>query len=258
MQNKSRHLSRILCICFVLLGLLFGAVACSEAGLGAAPIDGVIARDSVCVYDGEYHSIRIENTRDTDVVSYSSNGVYWSEEVLGYSMPGEYVIYYKVSRRGCADLVSAAKLTIEKMALTDITADEVEVVYDGRAHSIHIAGLMDGDKITYSIDGTNFKDKLELTDVGVYTVHYNVERFYGDFSATCNVTILPNINGSYFNPEFGVIQINDKKASVNGQIKNMSYDFTGNGKIEKTDFVVSDNVLVYDGKTFTKASKRQF
>ena len=236
-----------------MLLVFFGAVACGTAE-PPATIDGITADDVTCVYDGEYHSITVENTRDTDVVSYSINAVYWSNEVLAYSMPGEYIIYYKVSRRGCVDVVSYAKLTIERAVLTDIIADEVEVVYDGKAHGIHIDGLQDDDIVTYSIDGANFYKELALTDVGVYTVHYNVERFYGDYSATCNVTILPNINGIYLNPEFGVIQINNKKATVNGESKNMFYDLTCKGKIDKIDFAILDNVLVYDGKLFTKAS----
>lgn len=237
-----------------MLLVFFGAVSCGTTEPPLSTIEGITADDVTCVYDGEYHYLTIENVRDTDVISYSSNAVYWSEEALGYDRPGEYLIYYKVSRRGCVDVVSYAKLTIERVTLTDIVADEVEVVYDGKAHGILIEGLQDGDKISYSLDGTDFNDELALTEVGAYVVHYNVERFYGDYSATCKVTILPNINGSYFNPEFGVILINNKKATVNGESKNLIYDLSCKGKIEKTEFIIVDNVLVYDGKLFTKAT----
>ncbi|MGI5831150.1 MAG: YDG domain-containing protein [Thermoguttaceae bacterium] len=72
-----------------------------------------------------------------------------------------------------------------------LTITDYNGSYDGDAHSISIDGVLEGDTILYSTDGTTYQESpLSYTDVGSYTVYVSVTRpGFGTQVQTGTVTI---------------------------------------------------------------------
>ncbi|MDE5593709.1 MAG: hypothetical protein K2I75_07240, partial [Clostridiales bacterium] len=198
-------------------------------------------------YDGRPHSITVMNTLATDTVLYSTDGVNYSSVRPTFVLPDLYTVYFKVKRSGYKELASSATVTITPCILTDISAQNVSVGYDGLPHSVAIDGLLPDDAVTYSTDGLTFSsEQPSYTSVGEYTVYYRVERNYGYYNSSCTLTIFPTIYGRYFNSSYGVVKLFPNTATVAAD----GYS----GFIGDEPFSITDNVLTYKDLEFTKLS----
>ena len=240
-----RKLSLAVAAAVILLVTGLFALACGSDDDGSVPeITGIYASDVEVDYDGRAHGIVVMNTQVGDRVFYSDNGVDWDEENKLYIAPDSYLVYYKVERDGYTDLVGSAELKINRIILSGITAKDVTVIYDGNKHGITVEGTEAGDAVTYSSDGES--------EVGEYTVYYNVERTYGEFGGSCKLTVLPRIQGDYVNPITGTIKLTDGTAIIDGRELRMEYGVSGEGVIGDTEFSVADGVLIFDGVEYLK------
>ncbi|MCH5155875.1 MAG: hypothetical protein J1F69_04640 [Clostridiales bacterium] len=233
----------MLCVFFCIAGFL----ACSDKKTTARDIADVFANDVSVTYDGRPHSISILNTLSTDTVLYSTDNISFSSTSPSFVDVGVYKIYYKVTRKGYNSLSSFATITILPTVLDGIYAADVAVVYDGQPHSISISGVLSTDAVTYSVDGLSFSSAVPyFTDVGEYTVFYRVERPYGDYKASCTVTIFPNVYGRYFNSTYGVVVLSKENTVIS--------DIAGTGYIGSERFSVTNNILHYKELYFTLLS----
>lgn len=210
-------------------------------------------------YDGLPHSITILNPYDSDEIYYSTseNGDWYAINPT-FTNVGEYTVYYKVVRKGCADYISCATVTINKQILSDISANDIKYIYDGKAHGIIIKGTEIGDKITYSIDGEEFLDECKQTGVGEYTVYYRVERENGEYRSSARLTILPNLQGKYLNRDEGIIILTANTAIINNEELKFDYDVNGNGNIGAERVGLDNGALSYQGKEYEKISDGEF
>ena len=226
---------------------LIAFCACSDNEQSEQTISGVYASDVSVVYDGRPHSITVMNTLATDTVLYSIDDVNYSSVRPTFVLPDLYTVYFKVNRSGYKELTSSATVTISPCILSDISAEDVSVGYDGLPHSVTIDGLLPDDTVTYSTDGLTFSsEKPSLISVGKYTVYYRVERSYGYYNSSCTLTIFPTIFGRYFNSAYGVVDLFPNTATI---------DVDGySGLIGDEPFSLANDVLTYKGLTFTKLS----
>ncbi len=239
---------------FIILGMVFALIAfcaCSDNEQSEQTISGVYASDVSVVYDGRPHSITVMNTLATDTVLYSIDSVNYSSVRPTFVLPDLYTVYFKVNRSGYKELASSATVTISPCILSDISAEDVSVGYDGLPHSVIINGLLPDDTVTYSTDGLTFSsEQPSLISVGKYTVYYRVERNYGYYNSSCTLTILPTIYGRYFNSAYGVVDLFPNTATV---------DVDGHsGLIGDEPFSINDNVLTYNDLEFTKLSDSDY
>lgn len=204
------------------------------------------------VYDGEWHGIEVMNVDAGDEVLYSADGVIYNGSAVGYVMPGEYRIYYKVTHNGEVISAGSAEVKIAKAVLTGIGAEDKEVVYDGMAHGIEIRGTEEGDEVTYSEDGERYTREYEKTDAGEYAVYYRVERSYGEYTGTTTLRILPDLSGRYVEAESGEAVLTKRSCIIDGKEYPMKYGIDGTGEIDGRRFAVSEGVFSYEGKTYTK------
>ncbi|MDE5593521.1 MAG: hypothetical protein K2I75_06275, partial [Clostridiales bacterium] len=131
--------------------------------------------------------------------------------------------------------------------LTDISAQNVSVGYDGLPHSVSIDGLLPDDTVTYSTDGLTFSsEQPSFTSVGEYTIYYRVERSYGYYNSSCTLTVFSTIYGRYFNSAYGVVELFPNTATVDAD----GYS----GFIGDEPFSINDDVLTYKNAEFTKLS----
>lgn len=235
---------------FIILGVVFALIAfcaCANSESTNRTIGGVYAVDVSTVYDGRPHSITIMNTLNNDTVSYSTDGVNYSSVNPAFVLPDEYTVYFKVNRSGYKELASSATVTISPCILSDISAQDVSVGYDGLPHSITIQGLQPLDSVTYSTDGLTFSsEQPSFTSVGDYTVYYSVERNYGYYKSSCALTIFPTVYGRYFNSAWGVVELFPHTATVN--------DDGYSGFIGDEPFSIKSGVLAYKDLSFTRLS----
>lgn len=238
---------------------VFCFVGCSDDEAVPAEIYGVTAIDVYVVYDGVPHYIEPINVLENDEIYYSTSayGVWRSERIL-YTTPGEYVVYYKVVRAGCADFISSAKITIERGVLSGIRADDIVCIYDGKPHGVDIVGVRPGDTVSYSIDGENFSAALELVEPGKYTVYYRVSDSYGDYFDDCSVTILPDVSGRYLNAVGGLVTLDNSVAVVNGEQCEFSCGADGCGTIAGDEFALVDGGITLNGERYDRLSDDEY
>lgn len=81
--------------------------------------------------------------------------------------------------------------TIKNGKMTNITAADVSVIYDGDEHSITVNNIPKGATVTYGRDGKNYSvGNYSFTEVGEYTVYYKVEKDnYDTVTGAATVTI---------------------------------------------------------------------
>lgn len=239
----------LICAVFCFSALL----ACSEDISADRTLTDIFAPNVSVVYDGRQHSISVANTISTDSVMYSTdNGATYSGSSPSFKDVGTYTVHYKVIRAGYSEFSSSATVTITPCILSDISAEDISIVYDGQPHSIVIDGVLSTDTVTYSTDGLTFSDTVpSFTEVGARTVYYRVNRPYGEYKSSCTVTILPNIYGRYYNSSFGIIVLSRSSATINGSSFPLSTSLSGDGFIGANPFTVVDGILTYNDLSFT-------
>ena len=136
----------------------------------------VTAQGYTGVYDSQPHSITVK--ADTGAtITYSTNGTEYSNNNPTYTDVGEYTVYYKVVKNNYETVTGSKTVKITPAQLTDITAQGYTGAYDSQPHSITVTAD-EGATITYSTtsDGNYSEENPTYTDVGEYTVYYQVEK----------------------------------------------------------------------------------
>ena len=77
-------------------------------------------------------------------------------------------------------------ITVKKADITGVTVENVEVPYDGKAHTVELEGELPA--------GATLVEPLTFTEVGTHTVIIRVNggANYNDFTTTATITILPS------------------------------------------------------------------
>lgn len=154
-------------------------------------LESVVFADVTCVYDGEAHSVKVDESTlpDGATVTYEGEN--------SFVNAGEYVVTATVKADGYKDLVVSATLKIKKAKLVGITFPKVEVEWDGNKHSafINYAGgeLPSEVKVTYDGNGQ--------AEVGNHTVTAKFE-VSDNYEPIADMTTLLVIKEKYFNVTF--------------------------------------------------------
>lgn len=116
--------------------------------------------------------------------------------------------------------------------IADIYAADVNIVYDGRPHSIVVNNTLSSDTILYSTDGNNFSESSPVFVLpDTYTVFFKVIRSgYTDFSSSATVTITPSILDGISAPNATVIYDGlSHSVSVNGALSTDKITYSTDG-----------------------------
>lgn len=73
-------------------------VSSAKVTISSIILSGISAADISLVYDGQPHYITVIGTTDADEISYSTDGVSFSQAAPSFTEPGEYTVYYRVNR----------------------------------------------------------------------------------------------------------------------------------------------------------------
>ena len=158
---------------------IFTLFGCSVVGNQEDLLKDVVFENAEIEFDGDAHSIYVENLPDGINVSYEGNNVsdLGVHTVIAKLYDGEENLLKELS----ATITIVLKVTPEELG--EATFDSVEVDYDGKAHSIYVENLPEGYVVSYVGNG--------VTEVGVYTVvakvrNENLEVVYV-FTATITI-----------------------------------------------------------------------
>ncbi len=156
-----------------------------------AEFEGVVFKDATCVYDGEAHSVKVDETSLPDGATVTYEGE------SSFVNVGEYTVCANIKADGYEDLVISATLKITKAKLVGITFPKVEAEWDGSKHSafINYAGgeLPSEVKVIYDGNGQ--------AEVGNHTVtaKFEVSDNYEPIAAMATLLV---IKEKYFNVTF--------------------------------------------------------
>ena len=154
-------------------------------------LEGVVFADFTCVYDGEAHSVKVDESTLPDGATVTYDGE------NSFVNAGEYVVSATIKADGYKDLVISATLKITKAKLVGITFPKVEAEWDGNKHSAFI-------KYT----GGEFPSEVKVTyygngqaEVGNHTVTAKFE-VSDNYEPIADMTALLVIKEKYFNVTF--------------------------------------------------------
>ena len=156
----------------------------------------VTAEDATATFDGEEHTGEVVVTEPAEgyTIYYSeTEGDYTSTSPVSFTETGSHTVYYKVTAPNYKDYEGNFKVVITGADM-EVTADDVEVDYDGRMHTgeVVVSKPVDGYTIYYSENEENIDsiDEVTYLEVGEYTVYYKVvANGYNDFVGSFKVTI---------------------------------------------------------------------
>lgn len=265
MGKVKKTLIGLVCIACVWIIAVVFASGCGGDGndgkgnSGATEIVGVYAKDVEAEYDGREYGIKVENTKYGDKIYYKTSGeTEWSETEKKFSDVGEYEILYKVERNGKV-YESKAAIRIRKAVIKGISANNVEVVYDGKWHGIEIVGAEATDEVEYSSTGTEYtRDAVRVKEVGEYEIYYKVMRKGGEYRSSALVRIKPNIAGMYVEKRSGVIELTTEYAEIAGEMYEIEYGVDGEGEIKsKGKIKVTEQGMEFAGKEYKKVKTNE-
>ncbi|MBQ3389328.1 MAG: hypothetical protein IJG60_08970 [Thermoguttaceae bacterium] len=147
--------------------------------INALEIDDVILYGYSGFYDGEAHSITVEDPHaDTDEIFYSLDPYTFDlTENPAFTEAGTYEVWVKVRRANHNDWVDSATVTItgDEPVIDDVIVYGYNGVYDGQGHSITVEDPhADTDTILYSLDGETY----DLTENPVFVNGYSWNDVY--------------------------------------------------------------------------------
>ena len=156
-----------------------------------ADLEGVVFEDVTCVYDGNVHSVKVDESTlpDGATVTYEGEN--------SFVNVGEYVVSATIKADGYKDLVVGATLKITKAKLVGITFPKVEVEWDRNRHSAfinYVGGELPSEvKVTYDGNGQ--------AEVGNHTVTAKFE-VSDNYEPISDMTTSLVIKEKYFNVTF--------------------------------------------------------
>lgn len=89
-------------------------------------LSGVTATGYEEMYDGKEHSISVSAPKDSKISYGTENGTYSLKDAPSYKEPGEYTVYFKVTKDGYKDYTGKATVTIY---VAKVSADDTEKNY---------------------------------------------------------------------------------------------------------------------------------
>lgn len=147
------------------------------------------------IYDGKSHGITVGCKTDGATILYSTDGKTYSSKKPEYTDAGTYVTYYKAEKDGYITSIGSETIRIKEAAI-EFDADDCNIFYDGKNHSINVSVKTDGCKILYSEDGINFTSKKpEYKESGTYVVYYKILKDnYAAVTGSSTVIIKPKVS----------------------------------------------------------------
>ena len=151
MKNKVIYLLLVVLSIFTLFG-------CSVDGNQEDLLKDVVFKNVEIEFDGETHSVYVENLPEGIKVTYEGNNV--SDLGVHTVIAKLYDSEDNLLKEMTTTITIVLKATPE--VLGDAVFNSVEVDYDGETHSIYVENLPEGYVVSYIGNG--------VTEVGVYTV----------------------------------------------------------------------------------------
>ncbi|MDE5602206.1 MAG: InlB B-repeat-containing protein [Clostridia bacterium] len=144
--------------------------------------------DAFFIYDGLYHTISIDGIPEGASIEYDGE--------REYKNAGKYEIKAKITADGYKDKEITGKLEIAKRKLDEdmISFEDVTCVWDGKEHSIVIAGELPEDiTVTYTNNGQ--------TEVGEYEIVATFDT-HGNYEDIAEMTAMLRINEKFYDVRF--------------------------------------------------------
>lgn len=144
--------------------------------------------DTFFIYDGLYHTIKIDGIPEGASVEYDGE--------REYKNVGKYEIKAKITAEGYKDKEIEGKLEIAKRKLDEdtISFEDVTCAWDGEEHSIEIAGEIPKDiTVTYTNNGQ--------TDVGEYEIVATFDT-HGNYEDIAEMKAILRINEKLYDVRF--------------------------------------------------------
>ena len=144
--------------------------------------ENLLFEDETIVYDGNFHSLVVENVIDGAKVTYSSEN--------SFKDVGEYEIDATISKEGYVTETLTATLSIIKADFEGISLKDVTIEYDGNPHLVTITGnLPQGSTVTYKcLEDESITNSIQ--EPGQYTIQATIEnKNYNTLVLTCQATI---------------------------------------------------------------------
>lgn len=171
-----------------------GSVTTTTFAIISGPMTGVTATGYNGEYTGTPHGLTLSGVPDNSTITYyegtTATGTGLAD--LKYTVPGNYKISVKITNSNYQDFtINGVNVTITSGTQTDVSANNVNAVYDGSAKTINVVCPDVNAVITYDDGNGNYvSTQPSMIDVGEYTVNYKVERqYYGDYFGSATVTI---------------------------------------------------------------------
>lgn len=176
-----------------------------EASVINATIQGVVISPYVGVYDGAEHpAVTVAGTKEGDIITYSTDGLNYTDKVPTIQNVGSKDVHVKVQREYYDDLPTPpAELkvtaTVSQAEIKGVTATGYSAKYDGKDHDAvtSVTGTIEGDIITYSKKENGPYEKTNPTvkrvrDSGTYYVKIHRNDNYEDLIIPVTVSITKN------------------------------------------------------------------
>ena len=209
----------------------------------------VVFDDASFVYDGEEHSIFVDNLPKGIGVEYRNNG---HVDFGVYEVQASFIVdetnYYKI------DDMSAI-LTIEKAQVKGLTFEDASFVYDGTPKSIYVKGsIPDGVIVEYVNNGKINANTYTVT--AKFSVNNNYEKV-ADMNATMTIN-----KATY---DMSSVVFDGKNVVYNGEmhyleVKNLpdgvDVEYENNYQINAGKYIVTAN-FIYDNLNYRDIESRQ-
>ena len=137
---------------------------------------GVAAQSYQGIYDGKAHGITLQVPAGVTVTYGTKSGEYTLKTAPVYTLPGNYTVYYQVTKPNYITVTGSAKVTIVQGTMP-VVANGYSGIYDGKSHGITVEGLA-GAQIRYGTAAGQYTsvESPKYKHAGIYTVYYQVTK----------------------------------------------------------------------------------
>lgn len=112
----------------------------SSNGEGEKDLSGVSVTDYEGMYNGESHSLSVSAPTDSEVSYGTESGKYSLKEVPSYKDPGEYTVYFKVTKDGYKDYTGKGTVIIYAAKVNTEDSEKNYTTFEGAAAYANISG----------------------------------------------------------------------------------------------------------------------
>ena len=137
---------------------------------------GVAAQNYQGIYDGKAHGITLQVPAGVTATYGTKSGEYTLKTAPVYTLPGNYTVYYQVTKPNYITVTGSAKVSIVQGTMP-VVANGYSGIYDGKSHGITVEGLA-GAQIRYGTAAGQYTsvESPKYKDTGIYTVYYQVTK----------------------------------------------------------------------------------